>query len=148
MAFPSNLFVSGHNNPVQFQLLGQAAETLNVTGSSWDEEINAIDVTHSGSGGIQALLANILRGNGTVNADYDLLVRSPYFFPIPQIRPGVSGLFAFYVLGPVGAAGNRFFTIPCMIIKVHWETQVAGKVSYSFDVRLSSIVGNYLYPAA
>ena len=135
--FPQQ-FVSGHANSFQWQILGQSNQTLNVTASTWDEEINAIDVTHSGSGGVEARLANILRGRGTVNADFDLLA-PPYLNP-PQILSGFSGIGYFYV------SPTRNFQIPSMILKVHWENPILGKVSYSFDIGLNSLAGQYIRP--
>src|SRR6266480_3639102 len=90
MAFPTNQFISGHATPVFWQALGFASATiLNVTQSSWDEEINTIIVTHSGSGGIAARIPNVLDGHGTVQADVDLL--NPSNIAPPLVRPGISG---------------------------------------------------------
>lgn len=139
MGFPTNVFVSGHANPVVFQVLGQGAvATLNITGSTWDEEINTILVTHSGSGGVAARIPNVLDGKGTVNADVDLLA-PPYLNP-PLIVPGVSGTFLIFI------APGRAFQVPAIIPKVHYESQVQGKVSYSFDLEMNSLVGLYLRP--
>src|SRR5579859_7581585 len=138
--FPQE-FVSGHANPFAFQVLGQTnVATLNIKSSSWDEEINTILVTHSGSGGVAARLANVLDGHGTVNADLDLLA-PPYLNP-PYIVSGVSGL----LIVNVAPLAGRAFQVPGIIKKVHWENPVQGKVSYSFDVEMNSIVGLYMRP--
>jgi hypothetical protein len=135
----ANIFVSGHANPVQFQVLGQGqVATLNITGSTLDEEINRIMVTHSGTGGLAARLANVLDVKGNVTADFDLL-NPPYLNP-PAILPGVSGIILIYV------SPTRPFQVPCMIAKVHWESKVDGKVSWNFDYELNALAGVYVRP--
>jgi hypothetical protein len=139
MPFPTNQFVSGHVNPVQWQAIGQGlVSTLNVTGSSWDEEINTILVTHSGSGGLAARIANILDGKGTVNADLDLF--APPYLNVPGIVAGGVGALLIYV-GP-----GRPFQIPAIIKKVHYEQTVMTEVHWSFDIEMNSLVGLYVRP--
>ncbi len=133
-------FVSGHANPVGWQAVNAGVVLLNVTASSWTESINALIVTHSGTGGLAARLANVLDGEGTFEADYDADV-SPYLNP-PRLRPGVNGLYLFFVT-PL-----RFFQCPIMILKVPYKTAVLSKVSYTVDVALNALAGSYIVPAA
>jgi hypothetical protein len=154
MPFPTNVFVSGHANPVVFQVLNQSAMPLNITGWSGDESVTTLICTHSGSGGVAARIPNVLDGKWTVTADLDLLV--PAYLNPPFIAAGVSGNIFLYVAPPQGnlvpggigvpAGPPRAFNVPCIIQKVHWESQVAGKVSYAFDVEMNSLTGVYLRP--
>jgi|SRR5579859_7436702 len=138
--FPQE-FVSGHANPFAFQVLGQTnVATLNIKSSSWDEEINMILVTHSGSGGIAARLANVLDGHGTIACDLDLLA-PPYMNP-PLIIPGISGLALYYI------APTRSIQIPVMVGKVHYEGQVQGQSMWTFDIAMNSLAGQYIRPTS
>lgn len=138
------LFVSGHNNPVQFTVYGAGnVSTLDVTGHNFDEEVNRIIVTNSASGGVAARLANVLDIRGNVTAFYDLL-KPPYINP-PYIQAGISGNFFMYLSG--AAAALRYFQIPAIIAKVHYESQVMGGVQWNFDFECNSIVGTYTRPA-
>jgi hypothetical protein len=135
-----NQMVSGHANPIQFQAVGQGqVATLNITGHTWDEEVLRHIITHTGSGGIQARLAGVLDGKGTVQADYDGGL-PPYLNP-PLIVAGVSGLMLFYV------TPQKAFQVPMIIAKVHYESAVQGKVSWSMDVEMNSQAGVYLRPS-
>lgn len=139
MPFPTNLFVSGHANPAVWQPFGSSQQyVLNITGWTGDEEINVLDVTHSGLGGLRGRLANVLDFQTVVGADYDLLA-PPYLDP-PSIKPGFNGNMFLFV------SPTNFFQFPGMICKLHWESQVLGKVSYNFDFKLNAIVGPYVRP--
>jgi len=102
--------------------------------------IDKLDVTHTGTLGIQALLAGILRGDGNVKANFDN-AQVPSTSP-PFIRAGAGGLIDFYL------GASTPFTVPCLITKVNYQSTVEGKVEYDFDVSLNSLAGNYVYPVA
>ncbi len=122
-----------------FQAVGQGAVSkLQVTGSSWDEEVARILVTHSGTGGLAARIAGVLDGKGTVSAFYDSDL--PPYLPAPGIVAGINGVYLFYIT-PV-----KFFQIPVIVPHVHYETQVLGATQYSFDAELNALAGSYVRP--
>lgn len=134
-------FIAAFNKGVKWTPSAGAQASLNVTEHSWAEMIDAIDVTHSGSGGVQALLASILRGEGNVSAfsdDAQVISNAAI-----NIIGGASGVMLFY---HYAAAGNPF-TVPAMIIKVNWKTPIANGCQYNFDVKLNSIAGTYARPS-
>src|SRR6202011_2235142 len=84
-------FVPGYSQAASWQATGAgAATTLNITSHSWQEEVDKLDVTHSGSAGVQALLAGIGRGSGTIEANYDAAA-IPSNTP-PNIKAGAKGV--------------------------------------------------------
>jgi len=126
-------FQAGKTKTVTFQYQNAgAAVTLNVTGHTWDEAIDKLDTTSSGSNGVQELIAGILRGAGSVKANVDstYVVTSP--LGLYRINAGQKGLMTFQV------GYTQPYTVPCMVTKVHHQSEVAGKVEYSFDVELDS----------
>jgi hypothetical protein len=140
MAGPTNtFFMSGQANPFSYIVPGQNQITLNITGWTWDEEINTLIVTHSGSGGVAARIPNVLDGKGTVNADFDLL--NPVYATPPILVAGQSGIAQYYV------SPSRAWQVPNIIKKLHFESTVMGKVSYSFDCEMNSLQGAYVRPA-
>lgn len=121
-------FEAGYNKYAQWKYAGAGGfVTLNVTGHSWEESVDKLDVTHTGTGGLQALLAGIFRGQGTVKANYDSAAM-PH--GAPRIGAGVRGALALYL------GGATPFLIPAMILKVNYQTAVEGKVEYSFNVEI------------
>lgn len=124
-------FQSGFNKGVTWTADNAPSVGWNVTGHDWEEAIDALDVTHTGTGGIQALLAGILRGDGNVKANFDNAVVPSTFF----MRAGFNGVMAFFV------GGVTPFFVPSMIVKVHYQTVVEGKVEWSAMVRLNALAG-------
>lgn len=136
----AQLFVSGHKNFVSF---GSVSNVVHVTQSSWDEEINLINVTNSatnqtfgsnpGNIGIAAKLANVLDGRGTVQMFLDLL--APPYGASLNLIPGASGAWYFFVDG----SNNLYFSIPIIVRRIHYESQVMGGVQWSTDVELNAL---------
>ena len=128
-------FQAGYDKFVRWTRAGTTT-ALNVTGHSWSEQIDALDVTSSGSGGIQTLLAGILRGDGNVKANFDNLqiLSNPVLF----IAAGVQGFLEFFFGGGIP------YTVPCMVTKLVYQTAVEGKVEWNFDVRLDGGAGTYV----
>jgi hypothetical protein len=111
--------------------------SLKIKGSSWDEHIEKLIVTHTQSGGVQGWVAGILDGEGSVQAviNGDAL---PVSF---GLGAGVMGTMTW------GIGGNTAFSIPCGITKMHYQSAVNGLVEYSFDVALNSEQGTYVRAA-
>lgn len=129
-------FVAGYNKGVTFQLSGAGgATTLLVKSWSWDEAVEKLDVTHTGTTGIQAVIAGILRGDGTVEANVDITAL-PNATP-PTIIPGSKGTITFNV------GSSTPHSCPVMVAKVHWASAVDGVVNYSFDTTLDYLTGTY-----
>lgn len=132
------MFQAGFNKSPTFLVSGGgAAITLNVTGHTWAEMIDALDITHTGTGGVQALLAGIFRGDGNIKGNVDAAILPSTFF----IRAGFNGLFGI----PLGSPTP--FVVPAMIVKVNYQSLVEGKVEFNFDIKLNALAGNYTYPS-
>ncbi len=67
---PHFAFQAGFNKKVTWTPAGGGLVTFNVTEHSWQEKIDKLDVTHSGSAGIQYLLAGILARRGLVQGQF------------------------------------------------------------------------------
>lgn len=138
-------FQAGYNKGAIWRLAtAGAGTTLRITDHSWAEAVDKLDVTHTGTGGLQALLAGIFRGQGTVKANYDT-DRMPHA-TAPGIRAGLRGELQ------LDLGGADPFIIPAMITKVNYQSQVQGKVEYSFDVEfdfnaIADGAAAYSYPA-
>ena len=115
--------------------------TINVTEHSWSEMIDKLDVTHSGSAGIQALLAGILRGDGNVKANCDdaQIITSI----TSSIVAGINGIMSFFLY----AVSSNAYVVPAMIQKVNFKSVVSGVASYDFDVSLNGLAGAMVRPA-
>lgn len=139
-------FQPGFNKGVTFAPNGGGAVLFNVTGHSWSEFIDKLDVSHSGTAGIQALLAGLLRGDGNMKANIDSA--QVVSNPANGIIPGTNGIMNFYLyVGGATGVGTNPFSVPCMIIKVNYKSEVAGKVEYDCDVSLNAIAGGYVRPS-
>lgn len=130
---------AGKNTKVMFLVSGGSNTALQVTDHSWAEMIDAIDITHTGSGGVQALLAGILRGDGNVKANFDSAAK--YYSTAPGVNAGASGVFQLFM------NGTLYYSVPAMIKKVNTAKPVAGAVSYDFDISMNSEAGAYAKPA-
>lgn len=125
-------FQAGKYRSVTWKYSGAgAAFTLNVTGHTWDEAIDKLDVTSTGHLGVQALLPGILRGDGSVRANVDSTYVVTNVTGNVRIFAGQNGLLTF------DFGYGTPFTVPAMITKVHHQSEVAGKCEYSFDVSLN-----------
>jgi len=136
-------FQAGYDKWAAWKVSGAGAATLlQVTDHSWKEAVDKLDVTHTGSEGIQALLAGILRGNGTVKAKYN---SDAMPHGAPTIKAGYRGQLQLYL------GGATPFYIPGMITEVQYQSAVAGSVEYQFTVELDhnaiAVSGSYQYSA-
>ncbi len=133
-------FLVGYNKKVTWNP-GPGPITLNVTEHTWSEWLNKLDVTHSGSGGICALLGSYLMGDGNVKANSDdgqVITNASI-----NIRAGATGTVNFYHF----ALGANPFQVPCLIHKVNFKTIVSGVCSYDFDCSLNGLAGTYVLPS-
>jgi hypothetical protein len=142
-------FVPGFVMGAAAQPVGRPIWILNITGHSWKEAVDKLDVTSTLHGGVQALIAGILRGDGNIKGYIDNL---NYIWNAP-IRAGVFATMA------LGVGGVATLTIPGMITTVNEQGTVEGKGEYNFDFSLNLLAsaayagsyggtGAYLYPAA
>jgi hypothetical protein len=140
----SNNFQRGDLLPVVFIPDDQANVTLNVRGWSGDDEVLRFDVTNTGHGGQTARIAGKQDWRGTVQADFDLDV-PPYNTNAggPRIRAGQGGVIRKYVSQ---TAQDKYIQIPVLIAKVHYESAVESQLKYSFDVEMSVLFGDFVYP--
>lgn len=135
-------FQAGFNKYASFQASGAGkATTLDIIGWSDAEEVDKLDVTHTGSAGQQAVIAGVFRVNGNVKANWDSAA-VPTTDP-PKIRAGVKG-----VLRCSLDASLLMLTIPIMITKINHQSEVNGIVQYNFDYTLDQIIGASMVPFA
>jgi hypothetical protein len=140
-----NLFQAGFNKGVSFQPTGGVNTAINITKWDWEEQIEKIDISHTGTAGLQALLAGLLRGTGNVEAFFDS-ANLPWA-AAPSIKSGQNGVITFNLGSP-----NTQWIVPSLVVKVHAQSEVAGGVKYNFDVELNCLCGvnqaftSYVYP--
>lgn len=115
--------------------------SIQITEHTWKEQVEKLDVTASGMGGLQALLAGIFRGEGQVKGNVNTAL-VPWANP-PFIVAGANGML---VLG-LGTNVSGF-SIPGMITEVSEQDQVAGVVNYTFNVALNFLAGTGVYARA
>lgn len=107
--------------------------TLNITGWSEGDSTDLIDVTSTGSLGIQQLIAAIQRGECRIQGfvDNSVNLRSAAI----RIRSGTNGLIEFQA----GYVTNR--KLPVRISQVNLQSAVAGAVQFDFVARLDTTSG-------
>jgi hypothetical protein len=125
----------GYNKTVTFFVSGGSAATLKITKHSWKESVDKLDVTDTGHAGVQALIAGILRGDGTVEGN----VRPTELIndTAPGVIVGAKGVITFNF----GAATN--WSCPVLITDVNWQSTVQGFPTWNFNVSLDSDSGTY-----
>lgn len=129
-------YEAGYNKSPTFTLDGGALVTLKVKSTSWTEQINALDTTHTGSGGIHARIAGLLDGNGTVEA----VVDSQNMITLTAaggIISGAKGLLGF----PMG--GTTPLSVHVIITQINWRAVVDGLLTVSFNCAIDSSSGSY-----
>lgn len=129
-----NLFQAGFNKGATFTPAGGVAAVLNITAWDWGEKIDKVDITHTGTGGVQALLAAILRGTGKVSAFFESAAM-PFSNP-PNLKPGTNGSITFSLGAP-----NTQWIIPVMVTELHFQNEVTGGVKYDFTVEMNALAG-------
>ncbi len=133
-------FIAGYSQGATWQATGQGAPTtLNITAWSWEESVAVLDVTHSGTAGQMAVLAGILTGEGTVEANTDAAALPPTL--TSPIKAGQKGVIRY------STGSTNPWVIPCMISKVPHKSAVNGLVQYSFTVTFDALSGTYTYPS-
>lgn len=135
-------FLVGYDKKASWLILGGAGPVaLNITEHSWSAMVDKLDVTHTGTGGVQAVLAGILRGDGNVKANSDDAVIISNIANV-GIVPGASGTLYLYHY----AAASNPFVIPGTILRVNYKSVVNGVANYDFDVCLNRLLGVYTPP--
>lgn len=126
-------YTAGFSQGVTFTPDGGSLATLKVKGHNWDEMVNKLNTTHTGSGGKAACIASYLDGNGNINAGYD----SAQLLSAVSVTAATKGVITF----ALGTASP--LSVHVMITKVHRESSVEGWVIYNFDVAMDSTTGSY-----
>jgi hypothetical protein len=131
-------FQAGFNKGVVWvSSLSQAPAGLNVLDHAWKEIADWLEVTHSGTGGFQASLPGIIRGDGNVKANSDdaqVIAQSSI-----AIVAGGQGVLAFFHYATVLAS----FKVPAQVTDVEYKTVVNGVCNYSFNIKLNILAGVY-----
>ena len=97
--------------------------------------IDALDVTSTNHGGLQALIAGILRGEGNVKGNV-LSEGTPNTL---GIRASTNGMLQFFLGFPLPIIA------PVMVTQLNHKSTVEGKVEYDFNVRLNILAGTNTY---
>lgn len=136
---PTPIFAPGYLAGVSIFVTGESgAEDVNVTGWDWEERINAILTTHTGSGGVAERIRGVLDGSGLISFNYDLA--NIYHLSPWSIVAGAIGEIYLYV------SETSFFTIPFIIEAVPYKTVVDGKVEVQARFLLNGAAGTYIRP--
>ena len=83
-------FLAGYDKGVSFTPAGGGATAINITAHSWSEQVEKLDVSHSGTAGKQALIAGLLRGDGNIKANFDSAAMP--FAAAPNVKAGTKGV--------------------------------------------------------
>lgn len=126
--------VSGHALSVSYTPSGGGATTLKVTGWSFSEINNTIDVSHTGTAGLRARIANLTDVSGNITAIVDTSLY-PWATTTPLIRAGGKGSLSF----TVNNTGPDIYTITVIISKVNFTSRVDGVLLYDFDIELDNL---------
>jgi hypothetical protein len=128
----------GYDKYCTFQRSGTGGTNrIDVTGHSWAESVDKLDVSSSATSNLQALLAGIFRGEGNVKGFVDT-TQYPWLEAV-GIRAGQKGYLQLRI--GTGTAVTDFFQVPCLITKVNEQTEHAGEVRYDFDVNFDALQG-------
>jgi len=131
---------AAHSLAVTFKLDGaMAATTLLVKNTTWDEKVAKLITTHSGSGGKEAVIAGILSGDGTVEANVDTTVMPQA--AAPGIVAGAKGTLTW------DNGGVTPWSIHVMITQINWRGPVDGLLTYNFNCCMDSSSGAYVRAA-
>lgn len=129
----------GFDKAVTFKVDGGSDVVLKVTGWSWEEQVNALVTTHTGSNGKAQRIAGVLDADGNVEANID--AASLPFATSPGIRAGAKGVIKY----DYGATNP--WTAHVLITKVSSRSQVNGLLTYNFQVALDDDNTNYSIPS-
>ncbi len=134
-------FVAGKDNSVEWKPAGaNSFITLNQFRRSWRESNEGTDVTSSIHGGVQAVLATILRGEGSVSF-HTHTAQMPYTSS-NLIRAGLNGILRISHNG-LGSTQN----IPVLITSVDYQNEIAGGCDHTFTVKLNQEAATVAEPA-
>ena len=134
-------FQSGATKNVKFTVSGGALIAYSITEHSWEELVDKLDITSTSHAGIQAILAGIFRGTGSVKAVLNTDAGNMPWVAANGIRAGNNGVFQFFV------SSTLYFSVPAMVMKVKYSSQVAGKIEWAGDIELNAEAGTYAYPS-
>jgi len=130
---PLNTFGPGWQSPVVFFPIDvsgapQIGQVLQITGHTGDWTGVLSSVKHTGTEGHEARIGCGDDFKATVNADFDL--GAPPFEDPPFVVPQAPGVIRVYL------ASDYYHEFGVRVSRIHWQTPVNDKVSYSFDVEM------------
>ncbi len=135
-------FKAGFNISFGFQLDGLGATSIvSIYDSSWKEAVDKLDVCSSATLGLQALLAGILRGDGSFKGYIDTLFL-PWGAPIPFLVSGATGMLL------AGFGTFSPFSVPCLITDVTSAGAVNGVMNWTVNCGLNILAGTRVYTRA
>jgi hypothetical protein len=143
------VFVPGYTSKVSIQPSTTASfpsgtyADINVTGWDWEEKINAILTTHTGSGGVAERIAGVLDGSGTIMFNFDLA--NEQNLDPTDIKAGTVGLLKFFIANSFNTF-TKFFIVPYIIESVPYKVVVDGKVEVQAKILMNSSQGAYTRP--
>lgn len=111
-----------------------------ITGWDWKESVDVLDVTHSATAGIQAVIAGVFRGEGNLKCNMDSAALL-WATAGGAIIAGTKGVINLNANTP-----NTDWVIPIMIKEMHGKSEVAGKVELDFSIVIDELSGSYVRP--
>jgi hypothetical protein len=130
---------AGYDLGVTFQLEGAGGATsLAITSWSWSERVRELMTTHTGSSGREAMIAGVLSGEGTVEANVDIAA-----LPVaaaPGIIAGAKGAIVF------DTGTTTDWTVHVMVTQLNFKSSVDGLLTYNFNVKFDSTINTYTRP--
>lgn len=135
----------GYDKYTTFEVDGGSEVRIDVTGHSWKEQVDALDVSSTATAQLQALLAGIFRGDGNVKGFVNSAAYPWALGTGPDVRAGNTGTMRLRI----GPGVLDWFVIPCLITALNTKTEHAGTVEFDFDIKFNVLAdGTYTYPVA
>lgn len=131
-------FQAGFSANASFTPTGGATTALNITSWSWSENVNSLEVTHTGTGGLSAFIAGVLTGDFSFDANFDTAANP--FASSPSLKAGKKGVIT------LNTNTTAPWSIGVMIEKVDHKAAVNGLIQFTVSGKLDVISGSYSYP--
>jgi hypothetical protein len=131
---------AGYDLGATFTVDGGGAVAINITSWSWSERVRELITTHTGSSGREAMIAGVLSGEGTVEANVDIAALPNA--AAPGIIAGAKGT----IVWDCGVGTD--WSVHVMITQLNFKSSVDGLLTYNFNVKLDNTSGSYTRPAA
>lgn len=149
-------FQPGYAANADWTPTGGSTFQINVRGWNNDESVTALDVSHTGTGGLTAYIAGLGTVEGSIDFDLDIGTfngvpansgNNPWATGV-GLKAGFKGVFRFDPQSVLGSAGNytTAYIVPVLIEKVNIKSAVDGKMSLTVNFKLDAISGTFAYP--